>query len=104
MDGKAFVHRLAHDDVENNVTNRAFQHAVKIGSVEHETSEQLSFFTLRFHEKLLESSVRGMSCIGNADGDLFAQANIILVCMLCYESTTFEMESTLLLLWSNCVE
>ena len=62
MDGKAFVHRLAHDNIENDVTNRAFQHAVKIGSVEHETSEQLSFFTLRFHEKLMESSVRIVEC------------------------------------------
>lgn len=58
MEGKAFVHRLAHHaNADSDVTNKAFRQAVKIGSVEHETSEQMSFFTLRFHEKIMESSV-----------------------------------------------
>ncbi|KAF6019232.1 hypothetical protein EB796_022459 [Bugula neritina] len=56
LEGKAFVHRLAHDTGNTHVTGKSFQQAVQVGSVEQETSEQLNFFTLAFQDASIQSS------------------------------------------------
>jgi len=57
LEGKAFVRRFTQDGIENDATTRAFQTAIRLGSVEQDTASSLSFFTLRFYDGYVESRV-----------------------------------------------
>lgn len=63
LEGKAFVHRSNNDQADTDATTEAFRQYISLSSVEQEISLKMSFFTLRFKDRFIESRV---CCFGAA--------------------------------------